>query len=159
MHLFTASDVLKFAVRVEENGELFYHRAATFAENDTVRRLFNDLADQEIRHRRIFQEMLDQVGEYRPPESYTGEYMSYLRDFIDNRAVFTKEAKQQAAGVSDTLAALSFAIQRELDSVVYYQEVKQFVPEKHHRFIDSVIEEERKHFTILSEMKKQYESK
>jgi rubrerythrin len=159
MHLFTASDVLKFAVRVEEDGELFYHKAATFAESDDVRRLFNQLADEEIRHRRIFQNMLDEVGEYRPPESYPGEYMTYLRAFIDNRAVFTKKAKDQAGGISDTLAALDFAIQRELDSVVYYQEAKQFVPQKHYKFIDSIIEEERKHFAVLSEIKQKYQSK
>lgn len=159
MHLFTASDVLKFAVRVEEDGELFYHKAATFAESEEVRRLFNKLADEEIRHRRIFQNMLDEIGEYGPPESYAGEYMAYLRDFIDNRAVFTREVKEQAGGISDTLAALDFAMQRELDSVMYYQEVKQFVPQKHFAFIDSVIEEERKHFAVLAEIKKQYQSK
>lgn len=155
-----ASDVFQFAIRVEEDGELFYHKAAMVAEDRETGKLFNRLADEEVRHKRIFQDMLEKIEEYRPTESYSGEYMAYLRDYIDNKVIFTKEAKDgQLRNVHDTLSALDFAIQRELDSILYYQESKQFVAPKHHSQIDKIIEEERKHFAILSESKKNYQNK
>jgi rubrerythrin len=157
MNIFSAGDVFRFAIRIEEDGELFYNRAAAFADNEDVRRLFQRLADEEVRHKKVFEEMLSHVEENRPPESYQGEYMTYLRAHIDGKAIFIREMKDKdLPEIHDTLAALNFAIQRELDSILYYQEVKQFVSGKNQKFIDQVIEEERKHFQILSEIKKQY---
>ncbi|MEI6154631.1 MAG: ferritin family protein [Deltaproteobacteria bacterium] len=153
-----ASDVFQFAIRVEEDGELFYHRAAMMAEDKEIQKLFDRLADEEVRHKRIFSDMLAKIEEYRPTEGYSGEYMAYLRDYIDNKVVFSKESKEKGfKGVHDVQSAIDFAIQRELDSVLYYQEAKQFVAPKHHGQIDKIIEEERKHFAVLSEVKKKYQ--
>jgi rubrerythrin len=42
--LFTASDVLQFAIRMEEDGKLFYHEAADRSAKPEVKKLFNSLA-------------------------------------------------------------------------------------------------------------------
>jgi len=153
-----ASDVFQFAIRVEEDGELFYHRAAMMAEDKEIQKLFDRLADEEVRHKRTFSDMLEKIEEAKPHENYSGEYMAYLRDYIDNKVVFSKESKEKGfKGVHDVQSAIDFAIQRELDSVLYYQEAKQFVAPKHHGQIDKIIEEERKHFAVLSEVKKKYQ--
>ncbi len=89
MNVFTASDVLNFAIRIEEDGELFYRRVANFPNTDEIRSLFNQLADEEIHHR-IFTEMLEKINDVRPPETYPGEFMDYLRDYIDGKVVFNR---------------------------------------------------------------------
>jgi rubrerythrin len=148
-----ASDILQFAVRIEEDGEIFYRKAALMASDNSVRSFFSKLADEETGHKKIFQDMLSKIETYRPPESFQGEYINYLHDYIDNKAVFTKDAsKRQSSDVSDILSAVNFAMQRELDSILYYQETRRFLSERHHSVIDSIIEEERKHFTNLAEM-------
>ncbi|MCX5812914.1 MAG: ferritin family protein [Proteobacteria bacterium] len=148
-----ATDILQFAVRIEEDGEIFYRKAALKAGDKGVRKFFNDLADEETGHKKTFQNMLSKIGEHRPPESFQGEYIANLRDYIDNKAVFTKDAaNQQLSDTGDISSAISFAMQRELDSILYYQETRQFLSERHHGAIDSIIEEERKHFTNLAEM-------
>ena len=156
MNLFSATDVFKFAIRIEEDGELFYQRAATFADTDEVRKLFLGLADEEIRHKRVFTEMLEKVGDYRPVESYPGEYMAYLRDYIDGKAIFTKSLKEASTDIHDVPSALNFAIKRELDSILYYQEIKNFVPEKYHSNVEAIVAEERKHFAKLSDALRNY---
>ena len=45
-------------------------------------------------------------------------------------------------------------MKRELDSILYYQEIKPFVPEKERNLIDTIVTEERKHFLALSDLKK-----
>jgi len=156
MNLFTASEILQFAIRIEEDGELFYRKSSGFADTDEIRRLFNQLADEEIRHKKTFTQMLGNIADTRPPETYPGEFMNYLRDYIDGKVVFSTDIKTMADEIRDTISALKFAMGRELESIAYYHEVKSFVPQKHHPQVDSIIQEERKHFAKLSEVLKSY---
>jgi rubrerythrin len=73
--------------------------------------------------------------------------------------VFTKKEKDQAMSDNlDTLSAIRFAMGREVDSILYYHEAKQFIDKKHYADIDKVIDEERKHFMKLAEMEKKYKN-
>ena len=74
-----------------------------------------------------------------------GEYAAYLRSYVDNNIIFTKEIMdKELAKVKDTIGAIDFAIKRELDSILYYHESKRLVPESQHAAIEKIIEEERK---------------
>jgi rubrerythrin len=159
MNIFRAADILEFALRIEEDGELFYREAAQRASDSAVQDLFNRLAGEEIRHKVLFQEMLSKIGEYSPAETYPGEYLAYLRDYIDGKVVFTRELRETSMRTAtDAFSAIEFAMQRELGSIVYYQEIKQFVPEKDRGILGDIIAEERKHFSKLAEAKRNYSS-
>jgi hypothetical protein len=62
--------------------------------------------------------------------------------------------EKELPAVKDTFSAIKFAIQRELDSILYYQEIKKFVTKDQHDLIDGIIEEERRHFLKLSKFLK-----
>ena len=157
MNIFNAGDILQFAIRIEEDGEMFYHKAALNAGSSEIRDFFNFMADEEARHKTVFSEMLKGVDVNPPAESFLGEYAAYLRDYIDGRVVFTKNVKDQAmSDTLDTLGAIRFAMGREIDSIVYYHEAKQFIHEKHYAELDKIIGEERKHFAKLAEMQKKF---
>lgn len=157
MKIFDARDVIKFAVRIEEDGEAFYRKAALVAQDKDTRDLFNFLADEEIQHKAIFREMLSKMETLQPAETYDGEYAVYLSDYIDGKVIFKKEAQQElTSDTKDTLSAITFAMQREADSILYYHEAKQFIAEKYYNIIDKIITEERKHFSKLSELRKKY---
>jgi rubrerythrin len=156
MHTFTAGDVVQFAVRLEENGESFYRKAAAASDNKTVADLFNRLAEDETKHKKIFEGLLSQVKWIEPAESYPGEYFAYLKNYMDGRVVFSSDLKGELSGIRGVAGALDFAIQRELDSVLYYQELKAFVPKKDFGILDKIIAEERTHFSMLTEAKKNY---
>jgi rubrerythrin len=146
-------DVVNFAIRIEENGERFYREAAEIVANQAVKELFQRLAQEEIGHKKTFEKLLSSLDDYRPPETYEGEYFAYLKDFIDGKAVFKDHPGiGDLAKASSTVGALDFAIQRELDSMLYYQELKRFVTRQSDT-IDLIIEEERKHFAILSKLR------
>ncbi|MBP8984867.1 MAG: ferritin family protein, partial [Syntrophobacterales bacterium] len=145
MKIFDASDIFQFAVRIEENGERFYRQAATVFDNEEVKHLFNSLADEEVKHKKYFSTLLSQIESYDPPETYPGEYMEYLRNYLDNKVVFSSHAtKDEFGGVKDALSALDFAINREVDSILYYSEAKNFVSKSQHGEIDKIITEERR---------------
>lgn len=152
---FEAGDIFEIAMRIEENGSNFYRFAVQIAANEEAKHLFERLAEEEDKHKEIFRTMLAGIERKQPQEGYPGEYGAYLRSYVDNSVIFTKDVMdRELAGIKDTLSAINFAIKRELDSMLYYHEIKNFVGKKHHEAIDGIIDEERRHFEVLSELKK-----
>ena len=151
---FRASEIFQFAIRLEENGERFYRYAVGIIEDDNTKKMFGYLADEEIKHKKIFENLLSRMEEYEPLESYPGEYWAYLRSYAD-KIIFTNEAfDKEISEIKDTSSALHFGIQRELDSLLYFHEMKRFVPESQRKLIDKIIDEERNHFLQLSKLRK-----
>ncbi len=157
MQVFAASDIVQVAIRIEENGIIFYKFAEQLAKQEESKKLFAFLADAEAGHKRTFEKFFAAVDKFIPAEQYAGEYSAYLRNYVDNNIIFTKEVMdKQLAGVKDTVAAFDFAMQRELDSILYYHEIKNLVPATQHDAIEKIIEEERKHYALLCDMKKRF---
>jgi len=153
MKTFDVSEIFQFAIKIEENGTKFYWHAAQMAKDAKMKEVFNSLAEDEIEHKKIFEDMLSQMHKYDPSEFYPEEYFEYLHSYVDG-IIFTGELQERELPV-DTLSAIKFAIQRELDSILYYQEIKKFVTKDQHDLIDRIIEEERKHFLKLSKFLKE----
>ena len=53
MSILNAHDVVRFAIRIEEDGELFYREAAGLADDKKAKALFARLADEEVGHRKF----------------------------------------------------------------------------------------------------------
>ncbi|KPK64812.1 hypothetical protein AMJ83_01115 [candidate division WOR_3 bacterium SM23_42] len=150
MSVFEPSEVFQFAIRIEEGGEKFYREMAEKLENAEVKTLFSALADEETKHKKTYEAMLSKIEEYEPFESYPGEYFAYLRAYADNIIFTPKKMDEEMNKISDASTALKFAINRELDSILYYQEVKKLVPQNQRDLVDKIIDEERRHFVKLT---------
>lgn len=157
MNIFNAGDAVQFAIRIEENGRMFYLEAADKSKDTEVRDLFKNLANEEMEHKAVFKEMLSNIESIPPAEQYDGEYDSYLKNYVDGAKVFLEEAKSKIEEVSkDASAAITFAMRMELDSILYYSEIGRLMGEKYYRVIEKIIGEERKHFSKLSIRRKDY---
>lgn len=154
MNLFDSSEVYQFAIRIEENGERFYRHLSGSMEDTEAKNLFAYLANEEVEHRKTFEDMLSKVEKYEPPESYPGEYFAYLRAYVDNIIFSQKKLEEELSEIKDSITAVEFCMRRELDSILYYQEMKNFIPPYQHNLLKKVIGEERKHFLKLAEIKK-----
>jgi rubrerythrin len=155
MGVFNASDVYRIAMRIEENGVNFYRFAAQLVKEEEAKKQFEWLAGEEEKHKAAFSDMLSKIESHDPPEGYPGEYAAYLHDYADNNLIFKKEVMDaEMAKITDTASAIDFAIRRELDSIVYYHEIKGFINKAQHGAIDGIINEERRHFQILTNLKK-----
>ncbi|NOR17034.1 hypothetical protein GQ543_04910 [candidate division WOR-3 bacterium] len=154
MSLFEPSEVFQFAIRIEENGEKFYRQMVQKFEDPKVKELFSYLADEEIKHKKTYEEMVSKIEKYEPFETFPGEYFAYLRAYADKIIFTQKEFDEEIAKIKDINAALDYAINAELNSILYYQEVKNLVSENQRSTIDKIIEEERRHFVKLSEIKR-----
>lgn len=154
MSILSASEVFQLAVKIEENGYRFYRTFSESLQDESLTKIFNELADEEVQHKRLFEEMLSTFESFEPQISYPDEYYAYLRAYADTLIFALDSLKQQVSHIKDAKAAVDFGIDRELDSIHYYQEIKSLVPEKERERIDTIIVEERKHFLKLSDLKK-----
>ena len=154
MSLFEPSEIYQFAIKIEENGEKFYRRMSQKFKESKVKEIFSYLADEETKHKKIYQEMVSKIEKYEPLESYPGEYFTYLRAYADN-VIFSKEKlEEKISKIGDLVSAIEFGMNIERDSILYYQDIKNLVPENRRIPIDKIIEEERRHFLKLLEIKK-----
>lgn len=154
MYLFPGAEIFKIAMTIEENGERFYQQALPLARDEETRQIFQRLIEDEGKHHRYFEALLSKVKDAPATNSITEEYQKYLNAFIE-KILFPKELPEdEQSRLKDVFSAIRFAIQKELDSIYYYKEIKNFIPENHHQDVDAIIEEERRHFMELIQLEK-----
>lgn len=158
MVIFNAHEVFDIAIRIEQNGENAYRNLAFKFNEDKIRQLFTFLADEEVKHREYFSTLARDAIKYEQdvPESFAGEYLEYFKSYVDGKVFSSDTLDAVLNQITTPDEALLFAIQRELDSILYYQEVKSLVSEKQKKFIDQIIDEERQHFLRLQQLRKMY---
>ena len=151
---FSASELINIAIGIEGRGIAFYDTMAKSTENAEARDVFQYLADMERTHIRIFQGMLGEADKYQPPESYAGEYAAYLQALVDS-AVFTDDSitSEMATQLSSDIEAMELAIGAEKDSILFYYEMKEIMPQRAQPTVNKIITEEKSHLRELSELK------
>jgi rubrerythrin len=152
--IFDISEIYQIAIAVEENGIKFYSLWAEKTKNKKIRELFSTLAEMEVEHKKIFEKMLSEIKKYEPEGAYTEEYFLYLKAYVDGIIFNFDELRRQASKLKTISQALTYAIQREKDSILYYQEAKNIVPKHQADELEKIINEERRHLLDLSYIKK-----
>ncbi len=155
MSSLNSSEIYQFAVKIEENGEKFYRTMVNKFDNREIKDLFSFLADEEVSHKSIFKKMLSKFEKYDPPESYPDEYFDYLEAYAENLVFGFDKFDDDIEKINDVKSAIRFALGKELDTIQYFQEMKNLVNENEHNKIEAIIEEERKHVVKLYKAQKE----
>lgn len=155
MAIFSAKDIFEFAVKIEINGEHFYRETAKMLPNQKIKELFTFLADEEVKHKATFEKLSERLGNIELPELSDEDYRAFLEAYTENLIFSSNDLDKKISGIDDEKVALIFAIDKELDTVHYYKEVKNLVPESEHGLIEKILQEERSHVIKLAEMKRQ----
>lgn len=150
-NIFSGSEIVEMAVEIEKNGRDFYNSAALVLKDKNVKDIFKHLASQEERHIKVFEKILSGVKKYEPIEAYTDEYFGYIKA-LSEEYVFTKKkkGKEIAKTVKDGKRAVKLGLSFERDSILFYYEMKNFVPESERNIIDGLMKEEQVHLRKLS---------
>ena len=80
----------------------------------------------------------------------------YFKALIDTK-VFpdSSEGKNLTQELEDEIGAIHIAISIEKDNILYFQEIREFVPENEREIINKLINEEKTHILKLLDIKKQ----
>ncbi len=156
MAFLTVAEALKWAMEIEQNGEVFYNDVAAKSADPEVKALFEDLAVQERGHYQVFQKMLEKVRP-DPDLSSVGvqydEYQAYLQVTLAD-ALFGGPDKglTLAKQAQDRETALRAAMGFEKDTLLFFYDLREMVSEAERGTISDIILEEKSHLRRLTKM-------
>ena len=152
---FSGSELINIAIGIERRGIAFYDIMTRSTKNAIARDVFQYLADMEREHIKVFQGMLAEADKYQLPETGAGEYVGYLQALVDS-AVFNDDlvTSELATQASNDVEAMELAIGAEKDSILFYYEMKDIMPQRAQPTVNKIIAEEKSHLKQLSELKK-----
>jgi len=146
---FNADDIFEMAVKIEQNGAVFYRDAAGQVDEKKNKDFLLELARMEDEHGAVFSNLKKELTSQEKmattfdPED---ENILYLNAFADSKVFFKKEKPD-----NNFKNILHCAIQTEKDSIAFYLGIKEMVPEKYGRSkIDTIIKEEMGHIRLLA---------
>lgn len=152
---FNAVEVFKIAVKIEENGKKFYDRGLKIVDEPGVRKLFEELAAQEVEHKKKFESLLAQLPAQAgaptvwDPDNDLDRYIKMMADehvFNSDAGVEAELAKLK--GVED---ALKLAMDFEKDSVLFFLTMEDATEsEKGREQIRLLVKEEQEHLRRLT---------
>ena len=151
----TGSELINIALGIEKEGIAFYDTMARSTLNGATRDLFQSLAEMEREHVKIFQGMLAEADKALIMETYSGELAAYIQSLVDS-AVFTDElvTSEMVARAGSDIEAMELAISAEKDSILFYYDMKEMMPQRAQLMVAKIIAEEKSHLRQLSEQKK-----
>ena len=151
---FSPQEILKIAIKVEENGKKLFAALEEKAKNEKVKDVWRYLKEQEEAHCQVFQDMLDNVGDYLVYEFSLGEYEAYIRA-IASSYIFTTQLMERKAkeGFSSDQEAIDFGIEIEKESILTYTALRDYVQTSKQEVLDKVINEEKMHLVRLTDLK------
>ena len=143
---YSGQEIIEIAVRIEENGFAFYTNAAKMMkEPGDVKNLFPDLAEMEVHHTNVFQELAShfEAEKFEYNEDESADYITHLAD----SHIFgkTDAGADLAKTIKTPKEALEIAYKFENDSVVFYEELLKRTSADAKKLIFQIIEEEKEH--------------
>lgn len=149
----TGADVIDLAVRTEVRGERFYRQAAEQATSQSARALFRHLADEEVRHRRTFEELAPSIVSTEIDPSTWEEAMAYIEVTVD-RASFQDDdaAILSVPKGEDERTMIAKAIDFEKETLLFFTTLRDLVQPANQSIVDDIAREERRHIARLGRM-------
>ncbi|MHC4426027.1 MAG: ferritin-like domain-containing protein [Planctomycetota bacterium] len=159
--IFNAFEVFEIAEQIERNGAKFYRRAAEIFDGPDICKVFLRLAEWEIKHEQTFAGMKKQLSERsRQPRNVSPEERLPDPKVMAGLTAFgiRPEPADELSGKQSEVDTLKMAVQKEKDSIVFYNGLKDFVPAGDAKDkIDDIIKEEMRHIRILNRLQKRKE--
>ncbi|MBN1639689.1 MAG: ferritin family protein [Anaerolineae bacterium] len=154
MAFMKAADIAELAMELEKNGEAFYRAVASKAGMENLRALFEDLADQEVQHYKVFQKLSQSIkAQPLMTDQEWDMYQDYLSATIQSAFFEGTDKALAAAEMARTEQdALRMAIGFEKETVFFFLELLDVVPESAKETIDKVIAEEQRHVRRLARL-------
>ncbi len=155
--IVTANDVLEIACEIEENGEVFYRKAAQRIGDDRAKKVLTDLAEMEVTHQELFrklQKTLDENKKDRGELSRDKPVSEHIRAFaaghiFDLKADHTSLLNREVISITEILDK---AIDLEKDTVIFYLGFRDVLTsELGEDYLTRVINEEMSHIYLLSD--------
>jgi rubrerythrin len=153
---FNWDEIFEIAEQIERNGAGYYRYAAKNASDPEMKQRLLDLAIMEEGHEFTFRKLRQELSKREQPgqiEDIDGQAAAYLRALAGARVFKVhQDPSEQLSGNETEEQILEIAIGLEKDSVVFYQGMKDLVPEELGKDrVETIIKEEMGHILTLND--------
>ena len=148
--MFSTSEILDLAVRIEKNGEAVYRQAADKLSNPELVSLLTWMADEEVKHARWFSELKSRV--VTASDNPFLEQMSHelFNDLLGEKNFSHKDVDFERVQNVDELMVIF--IEFEKDSVLFYEVLEPFIEDETTlENLKKIIAEENNHIAKLQQ--------
>lgn len=151
----SGADIIDLAVQTEIRGEKFYREAAAAAsDRPQARELFTYLADEEVRHRQVFEGLSGAIVVTEIDPTTWEEAVAYIAAVVDSAFFSKDDAPIRLVPKGATLdEMLQQAIEFEKQTLLYFYSLRDLVQPSNVPIVDRVIAEEKSHIRRLSAMR------
>ena len=148
--MFTISEIVEFAIRIEENGQKIYRDALERASDPTLISLLRWLAHEESEHVRWFSDLKGTVTD-EAVDIQVGEMgRSLLLGIVGDQTFSLKE--RDLSTIAEAKELLKIALDFEKDTVIFYEMMGAFIQEDTAMAkLNQIIQEENRHIDMLTE--------
>ena len=154
MALLQAADIVDLAMQLEQSGEAFYRAVAKESKSPQIRSLFEDLADQEVKHYAVFAKLAQTVRD-NPlmTDEEWAQYVEYLNATVQS-AFFEGPDKALAAAeeLTDEKEAVRMAMGFEKETLLFFYDLRDTVSAADRTLVEKVVAEEKSHIRRLAGM-------
>jgi rubrerythrin len=145
---YSAIELVNIAIGIERRGIIYYDIIARSTDDDQARTIFQGLAQMERVHLATFEHLLDEVGGAKLAENGEEGYIATLLE----DTVFTDDSVTADVAIqADTdLKAIDLGISAEKDSILYYYELRDLLPDDQRELVTRILSEEKRHLAQLT---------
>jgi rubrerythrin len=152
---FNDVEAVKIACNMEANGLAFYQKMVARTQDQAVKRVFEQLAEDEKEHKAAFEQLQQKLLDQPRKDSYLDDEMldAYMQRLVETHVFADQSAVARIAAEAATdLDALAAAMRAERDTMLFYQEMAGFTESSDARAaFQRIIGEERRHLVLLAE--------
>ncbi len=154
---FDCNEVLKMALRIKQVGYELYRTLAAISVDPQLNDIYNELAEEERKLSQSFHTMCQTLAQIDVAKienwNTLSQYFSALLDA--NILSGSPEKNTLVQELKDRIGAIQISISFEKDTILFLQEMRNWVATEEQAKIDKFINEERNHILRLLNVRQQ----
>lgn len=153
-YVFSAHEIVDLAIQIEEEGIKFYTTLSSISSNKTLKDVFKFLAEQEIEHKNILNNIAKEIEVDDKLHTYSIDICKLMLTAIEMLRSSAFENFDLDNSPQNIKVIIELAISIEEKSIqVYTQMQKNFIDRFEETFL-KIISEEEKHLKLLKNVEK-----
>lgn len=151
--MFTLTEIIDLAIRIEKNGALAYRKARDEVSNPSLASLLDWLTEDETNHEKWFTSLRAGGGKSEGDPKLEEMGQAVLQGVLGERAFSLEEA--DFSKIEDVTSLLELSVEFEKDTILFYEMLSTFIEdEKTLSQLNQIIAEENRHVQVLEEFLK-----
>ena len=148
--MFTLSEIIDLAIRIEKNGENAYRKAQEEVSNPSLASMLQWLAEEEVEHEKWFTQLKEKAVTLAEDPKLEKMGKAILQGVLGDQAFSIKDA--DFSKIEDINSLLELSVEFEKDTVLFYEMLRAFIDDEETLSqLDKIIEEEKRHVKLLEE--------